>query len=198
MTAKTASLTNRLNTVLASESTGDVIKMDVPLFIRMMELAREDLKTDVQLHVVVEKVITASKHADVLTMDHYESIAPHMDGYGDAGDEGQDEADGADADGEWHDDDDDIDPADLSTDDLEAWRDHELDEVDDIEDELEDRQTAASDAEIKRLKKYIKDTGERIAKYKDWNTTGSHDKKIKELKAKQAEAREKLKALTND
>ena len=35
----------------------DIVQLDVPLFIRLLELAREDVKTDVELHKVVEKLI---------------------------------------------------------------------------------------------------------------------------------------------
>ena len=39
----------------------DIVSMNVPLFIRMLELAREDIKSDEDLHKFVEKVIIASK-----------------------------------------------------------------------------------------------------------------------------------------
>lgn len=52
----------------------DTIKMDVPLFIRMMELAREDIKSDAELHNVVERVIAASKSKDTLTMSDYDAL----------------------------------------------------------------------------------------------------------------------------
>jgi hypothetical protein len=49
----------------------DTVSMDVPLFIRMLELAREDIKSDAELHDVVTKVLAASKTKDVLTMEDY-------------------------------------------------------------------------------------------------------------------------------
>ena len=52
----------------------DTINMDVPLFIRMMELAREDIKSDAELHNVVERVIAASKSKETLTMSDYEAL----------------------------------------------------------------------------------------------------------------------------
>jgi hypothetical protein len=56
----------------------DVITMDVPLFIRMMEYAREDAKTDMDLHNVAEKAIALSTSGKVLNMADYSSIAGDM------------------------------------------------------------------------------------------------------------------------
>lgn len=53
----------------------DIISMNVPLFIRMLELAREDIKSDAELHKVVERVIIASKKAGYLKMEDYDSFA---------------------------------------------------------------------------------------------------------------------------
>lgn len=52
----------------------DVIKIDVPLLIRMLEYAREDAKTDMDLHFAAENMIQLSKVDRVLDMDDYESI----------------------------------------------------------------------------------------------------------------------------
>lgn len=52
----------------------DVIKVDVPLFIRLLEYAREDAKTDMDLHDVAENIIELSVSGDTLTMDDYNSI----------------------------------------------------------------------------------------------------------------------------
>lgn len=54
----------------------DNITMDVPLFIRMMEVAREELKSDSDLHVLVARIIAASKNKKVLTMEDYEAVMP--------------------------------------------------------------------------------------------------------------------------
>lgn len=51
----------------------DKITMDVPLFIRMLELAREDIKSDAELHVIVDRVLDL-KNQGVLTMDDYPYI----------------------------------------------------------------------------------------------------------------------------
>jgi hypothetical protein len=52
----------------------DKITVDIPLFIRLLEYAREDAKTDMDLHSVTEKAITASAEGKTLTMSDYDSI----------------------------------------------------------------------------------------------------------------------------
>ena len=52
----------------------DTITMDVPLFIRMMEFAREDAKSDLDLHDVAEKAISLSNSGKTLTMSDYEAM----------------------------------------------------------------------------------------------------------------------------
>jgi hypothetical protein len=56
-----------------SQAEGDCIHLNVPLFIRLLEWAREDAKTDMDLHKVAEKAISLSKD-ETLTMDHYETL----------------------------------------------------------------------------------------------------------------------------
>jgi hypothetical protein len=52
----------------------DLITVDVPLFIRLLEYAREDAQTDMDLHDVAEKIISLSASGKTLTMDDYSSI----------------------------------------------------------------------------------------------------------------------------
>jgi hypothetical protein len=52
----------------------DTITFDIPLLIRVFELVREDIKTDVDLHKVVERLIDM-RHNGILTMDDYNNIA---------------------------------------------------------------------------------------------------------------------------
>jgi hypothetical protein len=52
----------------------DVITVDVPLFIRLLEYAREDAQTDMDLHDVAEKTISLAASGKTLTMDDYSSI----------------------------------------------------------------------------------------------------------------------------
>jgi len=55
----------------------DIIKLDVPLFIRLLELAREDAKQDADLHDVAEAVIKLSQDG-VATMADYNMIVSFM------------------------------------------------------------------------------------------------------------------------
>jgi hypothetical protein len=52
----------------------DRVILDIPLLIRVLELAREDIKTDMDLHRVVEKLIQI-RNKGVLTMKDYNTIA---------------------------------------------------------------------------------------------------------------------------
>jgi hypothetical protein len=55
----------------------DIVKMDVPLFIRLLELAREDIKEDADIHDVAEIVIKMSQQG-VVTMADYDEIVEFM------------------------------------------------------------------------------------------------------------------------
>ena len=52
----------------------DTITVDVPLFIRLLEYAREDAQKDVDLHSLAENIIDLSEEGQVLTMDDYNAI----------------------------------------------------------------------------------------------------------------------------
>lgn len=52
----------------------DKVTFDIPLLIRVFELVREDVKTDMDLHNLVERLL-ALKDQGTLTMAHYEKIA---------------------------------------------------------------------------------------------------------------------------
>lgn len=52
----------------------DTIKLDVPLFIRLLEYAREDAQGDLDLHDVAEKAISLSETGKTLTMADYNMI----------------------------------------------------------------------------------------------------------------------------
>ena len=52
----------------------DTVTVDVPLLIRLLEYAREDAKTDMDLHNVADMLIKLSKQDEILTMDHYDAI----------------------------------------------------------------------------------------------------------------------------
>jgi hypothetical protein len=55
----------------------DTIQLDVPLFIRLLELAREDVKQDADLHDVAEIVTKLSQDKPV-TMADYDQIVAFM------------------------------------------------------------------------------------------------------------------------
>lgn len=52
----------------------DTITVDVPLFIRLLEYAREDAQTDMDLHNVSENAISLALSGKTLTMIDYDSI----------------------------------------------------------------------------------------------------------------------------
>lgn len=57
------------------EFEGDYICADVPLFLRLLEWAREDASKDADLHVIAKKLVDAcEKKENVLTMDDYAAL----------------------------------------------------------------------------------------------------------------------------
>jgi hypothetical protein len=52
----------------------DKVTVDIPLFIRLLEYAREDAKTDMDLHNVAEKAVAASETGKTLTMSDYDAL----------------------------------------------------------------------------------------------------------------------------
>ena len=60
----------------------DIVKLDVPLFIRLLELAREDVKQDADLHDIAEIVIKMSQEG-VVSMSNYDDIVSFMNKQGD-------------------------------------------------------------------------------------------------------------------
>jgi hypothetical protein len=57
-----------------AENPIDVVTLDVPLLIRIMEYAREDANTDMDLHNVAQHMIELSKSSQTLSMNDYEHI----------------------------------------------------------------------------------------------------------------------------
>jgi hypothetical protein len=55
----------------------DLIKVDVPLFLRLLELAREEVKQDADLHDIAEIVARLSQSGPV-TMKNYNEIIEFM------------------------------------------------------------------------------------------------------------------------
>jgi hypothetical protein len=56
------------------EDPTDIIAMDVPLFLRMLEYAREDAEQDIDLHNVAERAIEAVKLRGLLSMEDYNDL----------------------------------------------------------------------------------------------------------------------------
>jgi len=52
----------------------DIISVDVPLFIRLLEYAKEDANTDMDLHDLAERAINLSTEGEVLGMESYDSL----------------------------------------------------------------------------------------------------------------------------
>ena len=59
---------------MATFNPADKVTLDIPLFIRLLEYAREDAKTDMDLHNVAEKAIAASETGKTLTMADYDGL----------------------------------------------------------------------------------------------------------------------------
>jgi len=57
-----------------NENIPDVIKCDIPLFIRLLEYAREDAKTDMNLHDVTERLLQMTLNGKTATMKDYDKI----------------------------------------------------------------------------------------------------------------------------
>jgi len=70
----------------------DVIKMNVPLFLRLLELVREEVKDDVPLHTLTEIAVRLSND-HVMSMDDYENILAYMSRDGENFGSDDDEAD---------------------------------------------------------------------------------------------------------
>lgn len=59
----------------------DTIQIDVPTFLRLVELAREDIRNDADLHDMAEIVTKISKD-EVVTMKHYNDIVDFVKNQG--------------------------------------------------------------------------------------------------------------------
>lgn len=52
----------------------DVLKMDVPTFLKFLEFAREDATGDDELHEIAEKLVQCCGEGEVITMDKFEEL----------------------------------------------------------------------------------------------------------------------------
>lgn len=62
------------------ENEEDVVRLNVPLMIRLLEWAREEAEKDCDLHEVVERLIELSAYGDVLDMEYYHDIVDYLEG----------------------------------------------------------------------------------------------------------------------
>jgi len=60
--------------ILEETNPEDKVTLDIPLFIRLLEYAREDAKEDVDLHYLADNAIRLSAEGETLTMDFYNQI----------------------------------------------------------------------------------------------------------------------------
>lgn len=51
----------------------DTVTMDIPLLTRLLELSREDIKSDAELHQVITNIVKL-KDQGTLDMNHYDNI----------------------------------------------------------------------------------------------------------------------------
>lgn len=72
----------------------DLIKLEVPLFLRLLELAREEVKHDEDLHDLAEICTLLSKQQVSLSMADYDEIVEYMKNLGN--DDSEDQQDSAD------------------------------------------------------------------------------------------------------
>ena len=63
----------------------DIVQLDVPLFIRLLELAREDIKGDADIHDLAQRAIELSKNGPI-DMAQYDDLVSFMKKQGDPGD----------------------------------------------------------------------------------------------------------------
>ena len=60
--------------ILEETNPEDKVTLDIPLFIRLLEYAREDAQEDVDLHYLADNAIRLSAEGETLNMDHYDQI----------------------------------------------------------------------------------------------------------------------------
>jgi hypothetical protein len=63
--------------ILEATDEKDMVCFDIPLLIRVLEFTREDMKTDVELHNMVERLISM-RETYPLTMKHYDEITQKL------------------------------------------------------------------------------------------------------------------------
>jgi len=63
----------------AEQDVIDTVTLDVPLFIRLLEYAKEEAADDMDLHELATKTIALSKQRGILSMEDYDTLIPPAD-----------------------------------------------------------------------------------------------------------------------
>lgn len=58
----------------------DTVTVDIPLLIRLLEFAKEDAQTDMDLHSLADNLINLSPDGNTLTMADYEELVMGLAG----------------------------------------------------------------------------------------------------------------------
>ena len=66
-------MTNHIILHINKSEVANTINVDVPLFIRLLEFAREDATADMQLHVLAERLVKLSGPT-AMTMKDYDAL----------------------------------------------------------------------------------------------------------------------------
>lgn len=66
-------IVNPSSTIAEADDPVDTVTLDVPLLTRLLELAREKIKDDAKLHVILTRILEL-KNKGVLTMQDYDQI----------------------------------------------------------------------------------------------------------------------------
>lgn len=64
--------------VASKDNPVDTISVSVPLFLRLLEYAREEVKNDLTLHTLVENILAAQQDVPLDSSD-YDSLIPHVE-----------------------------------------------------------------------------------------------------------------------
>ena len=62
------------NTLREYNKQEDYVTLDIPLLIRLFEYAREDVKDDLELHIIAKNMITMCKEKGQLSVYDYKQI----------------------------------------------------------------------------------------------------------------------------
>ena len=64
--------------LLYKKSYPQCVKLSIPLLTRLLEYAHEESGSDIDLHWILERIISESETSHVLTMEHYKKLIPDL------------------------------------------------------------------------------------------------------------------------